>query len=307
MRIGIAAWDLEDPDSPELTQTGKDLGHDTTMFYLSDVTCQDTGDLLVPTIKGEPVSEFDIIISRAEIRYQHAQADHERYALLSLDPRVTVLDPADVYLTAESKVLALRRLAAAGLPIAPTRVGRNLADVQAAYADWGQVVVKPSFGYGGKDVERVLDLDQDRDRVTALLGKHERLLCQPYFPHPQGDIRVTVVGDETPLSFNRIPKAPAWKSNASQGAEAIVTATPPELAAISTRAAQVMGVTLAGLDFLPTPDGYRIIEFNNCPGWFPVPADARRHLTERIIEVAVSIRNARRDLAGRAPAARSSW
>ena len=298
MRIGIAAWDLEDPDSPDLARTGRDLGHDTTVFYLADVTCRDTGDLLETTIKGEPLTEFDIIISRAEIRYHQAQADHERYALLCQEPGVTVLDPADVYLYAESKVLALRRLAAAGLPIAPTRVCRDLTEIGAALADWGEVVVKPSFGYGGSDVERVHHLGADRELIQDLLRKYERLLCQPYYPHPQGDFRVTVVGDEAPLTFIRVPRASGWKSNVNQGATAILATPPPELIEISKKAARVMGVTIAGLDFLPTPDGYQIIEFNNCPGCYPVPEENKRHLTERIIEVATSIHTSRRRLNG---------
>lgn len=298
MRIGIAAWDLEDPDSPELARTGRDLGHDTTTFYLADVTCQNTGDLPGVTVKGEPLTEFDIIISRAEIRYDHAQADHERYALLCQEPSVTVIDPADVYLNAESKVLALRRLAKAGLPIAPTRVCRNLTEIGTALADWGESVVKPSFGYGGSDVERVRHLDEDHALVEELLRKYERLVCQPYYPHPQGDLRVTVVGDETPLTMNRVPRAPGWKSNVNQGAKARMVTPPPELVEISKEAARVMGVTIAGLDFLPTPDGHRIIEFNNCPGWYPAPEENRRHLTERIIEVAVSIHACGRRLNG---------
>lgn len=298
MRIGIAAWDLEDPDSPELARTGRDLGHDTTVFFLEDVTCRNTGDLLETTIKGEPLTQFDIIFSRAQIRYDHAQADHERYALLCQEPGVTVLDPADVYLNAESKILGLRLLAAAGLPIAPTRPCRNLAEIGAALADWGEVVVKPSFGYGGSDVERVRHLDEDRALVEGLLRKYERLVCQPYYPHPQGDIRITVVGDETPLNVTRVPRSSGWKSNVGQGATASMVTPPPELIEISKRAARVMGVTMAGLDFLPTPDGYRIIEFNNCPGWYPMPEENRRHLTERVIETAVSIHNSRRRVNG---------
>jgi ribosomal protein S6--L-glutamate ligase len=294
MRIGIMAFDLEDPDSPELAQTCRDLGYDTTLFFLDDVTSRDNGGVLQTVINDEPATEFDIIISRAELRREHIQADHERYSLLEQAPGVTVLDPADVYLRAESKLLGLQRMGAAGLPVAPTRACRNFIEIAAALADWDAVVIKPSFGYGGTDVERIRNLDEDRALIDGLLAKYEMLLCQPYYPHPDGDIRVTVVGEEAPLSFNRVAQAPKWKSNAKLGAAVNVVTPPPELVDISKKAARVMGLTIAGLDFLPTPYGYRIIEFNTCPGWYPVPEDNRRHVTETIVKVAVSIHAGRR-------------
>ena len=289
MRIGIVASNLEDPDSPELARTATDLGHDTTLFLLEDVACQDDAGRVATVINGEPLTAFDLIISRAEIRYDRAQSDHERYALLCQAPGVTVVDPADAYLTAGSKLLGLQRLGAAGLPIMPTRSCRSLAEVGAAVADWGEVVIKPSFAYGGEDVERVRQLSADRELVEVLLKKHEMLVCQPYYPHPQGDLRITVVGDEAPLSLSRIPQPSMWKSNVKLGASIRLVTPPPELVEISTRAARLAGITMAGLDFLPTPDGYRIIELNHCPGWYPAPEEVRRLLTEKMIAAALSI------------------
>ena len=293
MRIGIVAWDLEDPDSPELARTSLDLGHDTTMFFLADVGCRSVGSFVEPTINAEPVAEFDIIISRGEIRYENAQLDHERYSLLCQVPGVTVIDPADAYLRAESKLLGLQRLSAAGLPIVPTRACRNLAEVADALADWGEIVLKPSFGFGGRDVERVRHLAEDRQIVEQLLMKYQSLICQPYYPHPDGDLRITIVGDEAPLNMNRIPAPSGWKSNVKSGGTSRVVTPDPELIEISRRAARVMGVTIAGLDFLPTPDGHRIIEFNVCPGWSSVGESDRRRVTEAIVDTAVTMHKSR--------------
>lgn len=293
MRIGVIAYDLEDPDSPELARTGRDLGHDTTTFFLTDVTCRDNGTFVEPVVNGQAVADFDIIISRAQIRLDYAQVDHERYALLCNVPGVTVIDSADAYLNAESKLVGLQRLGAAGLPIAPTRACRTIAEVAQALADWGVIVLKPSFGFGGRDVERVRDLGEHRQTVENLLKKYETLVCQPYYPHPDGDLRVTIVGDEAPMSMNRVPAPSGWKANVKSGATGHPVIPDPELVEISRRAARVMNLTIAGLDFLPTPDGYRIIEFNTCPGWSSQREDVRRRVTETIIDVAVATRRAR--------------
>ncbi|KZM71640.1 ATP-grasp domain-containing protein [Nocardia terpenica] len=287
MRIGILGYEHDEYESVDLEQTGRDLGYDTTLFSLDDINCRSNGGDIDPYIGPEPVSAFDVIISRAQIRSDHTQLDYERYALLSRVPGVTVLDPADVYLTAESKFLGLRRMAIAGLPIAPTRSCGSLADVAAALADWGHVVLKPSFGLGGEDVERINTLDDEgRALAETLLQKYQALVCQPYFPHPEGDIRVTIVGETAPLTCARIPATSNWKANINMGASARLVPADPELVEISIRAARVMGVTVAGLDFIPTKDGYRIVEFNNTPGWYFVGKDEQRRVTEAIFDVA---------------------
>lgn len=288
MRIGVVAWDLDDPDSPELARTGQDLGHDVTMFFLEDVGCRSVGSYVEPTVAGEPVAGFDVIISRGQIHYENAQLDHERYSLLCQAPGVTVVDPADAYFNAESKLMGLQRLSAAGLPIAPTRACGDLAQVADALSDWGQIVLKPSFGLGGRDVERVSDLGEDRPTVELLLKKYQSLICQPYYPHPDGDLRVMIVGDEAPLKMNRMPPPSGWKANVKSGATSRVVDPGPELVEISRRATRIMGLTIAGLDFLPTPDGHRIIEFNTCPGWSSVSEADRRRVTESIIRTSVA-------------------
>jgi ribosomal protein S6--L-glutamate ligase len=286
MRVGILGWERWEAESKDLLATGLDLGHDVTLFVLDDVTCDLAPGAAVPRIRGEPLATYDVILSRAQVRAGHTQFDYERYALLDGVDGVTVLDPADVYLAAESKFIGLRRLAAAGLPVALTRSCASVADVRRALDEWGHVVVKPSFGLGGTDVEQVRDLRQDGPVVDRLLASYGHLVCQPYLPHPDGDVRVTMVGPHAPLVANRVPAPSNWRANVAQGATARPLDPDPYLVEISRRAAEVMAVTVAALDFLPSEDGYRIVEFNNTPCWCFASDDTRRHVTETIYEVA---------------------
>ncbi|MGO4749552.1 RimK family alpha-L-glutamate ligase, partial [Streptomyces sp. 2MCAF27] len=162
MDIGILGWDREETESVGLLHAGRELGHDVTLFTLDDIAVSHTAQGSEPMVLGRPVREFHLIMSRAELRPACFQADHERYALLCEVPGVMVMDPAVTYLTTECKLQALRKLGAAGLPIAPTRSCASVTDVAGAVAEWGPVVLKPSFGYGGADVERVFDVRRDR-------------------------------------------------------------------------------------------------------------------------------------------------
>jgi hypothetical protein len=79
-----------------------------------------SGSLWGEPIGGHAIATLDLILSRAQIRPEHTQLDYERYNMLGQVRGVTVLDPVDVYLAAESKFLGLQRMASAGLPEAPT-------------------------------------------------------------------------------------------------------------------------------------------------------------------------------------------
>ncbi|MFP5023498.1 ATP-grasp domain-containing protein [Pseudonocardia phyllosphaerae] len=295
MHIGVLAYERDDPESIDLEEVGREIGHDTTLFVLDDVSCASSPDGgLLPRIAGVPASEFDVVLSRARIRPDRAQLDYDRYAMLCHVDGLTVLDPASVYLEAESKFLGLQRLSAAGLPIAPTRSCASVADVEQAFAEWGPIVLKPSFGLGGVDVERIRDRHGCPAAAERLLAAYEQVVCQPYFPHPDGDVRVTIVGGRAPLVVHRVPAASDWRANVNMGAVAVPADVSPELIDISRRAAEVMGVTVAGLDFLPTGDGYRIVEFNNTPSWEFAERSVRHRIVEDVVEVAQGIHRARR-------------
>lgn len=294
MRTGILGYEPDDPESIELVDLGRCLGHDTTLFVLDDVSCRSTARSgIQPLIAREPVSNFDVILSRAQIRPDFTQLDYDRYGQLCHVDGVTVLDPADIYFAAESKFLGLQRLAAAGLPIAPTRSCSSLIEVDEAIGEWGRVVLKPSFGLGGVDVERIFDMARDRAKAERLLRQYQQLVCQPYYPHPDGDVRVTIVGDRAPLVVKRVPAASDWRANVNMGATARTVPADPELVTISQQAAAAMGVTVAGLDFLPTADGYRIVEFNNTPCWCFATEAERRHVVTTIFEVAEAVHRSR--------------
>ena len=283
MKVGILGWDAAETESVGLAVLGRERGHQTTLFTLDDIAVRWTAAGVADvTVLGESAADrFDVVMSRAELRPRSFQADHERFALLSTVPGLPLMDPADRYLSVECKLIAMRRLGQAGLPIVPTRSCRSFAEIQDALDEWGRVVLKPCFGYGGTDVERVGDLAVPADRSTAarLLAAYPVLQCQPYLEHPGGDVRVTVVGDELPLTFRRVPPGgDRWRANIMQGARPERIETPPELAEMALAATRAMDITVSGLDILDTPNGYFINEVNNTPGWYMFPEAVQREV-----------------------------
>lgn len=287
MRIGLLAWEAEEYESNTLYRFGREQGHEMTLFTLRDIGLRLSSSGAEVTVLGQSAHDrFDLVLARPELRPGLVEADYELFHLLGTIPGLTVIDPPAVYLGNECKLITLRRLAEAGLPVVPTRTCRTGQEVADAVGQWGRIVLKPTFTWGGKDVERVLDPDRDAAVVERLLARYEVLAAQPYIEHPGGDIRVTVVGDEVPLTFRRVPAGGEhWKANVALGASAEVIQPPPELAEMALEAARLCRITIAGLDFLDTADGYRILEINNVPGWYPVPEREQRATIESVFRM----------------------
>ncbi|MET8525632.1 hypothetical protein [Micromonospora sp. NPDC005172] len=268
MRIGVLAWDHgeEDDDSPVIAELGRERGHDTSLFTVEeiDVAAAPGGGPEV-MFNGELGRSFDAVISRAQLHGDWRDRV-ERLMLASSIPGVTMFDPVEVWQAAYSKFRMMQVLADAGLPVPPTRACRVPADIEAASREWGTVVVKPSYGRAGIDVERITNVADDLPLIEKLLARYGVLVCQPYYPTQYGEYRLTVSGDTMPMNMVKYPAVGQWKTRTLLGASFERVDIPPELADISIRATRAMGITLSGLDILPTEDGYVILECNAIPG-----------------------------------------
>lgn len=268
MRIGVLAWDHgeEDDDSPVIAELGRERGHDTSLFTVEeiDVAAAPGGGPEV-MFNGELGRSFDAVISRAQLHGDWRDRV-ERLMLASNIPGVAMFDPIEVWQAAYSKFRMMQVLADAGLPVPPTRACRTPADVEAASREWGTVVVKPSYGRAGIDVERITNVADDLPLVETLLARYGVLVCQPYYPTQYGEYRLTVSGDTMPMNMVKYPAVGQWKTRTLLGASFERVDIPPELRDISIRATRAMGITLSGLDILPTDDGYVILECNAIPG-----------------------------------------
>ncbi|GAA3516499.1 ATP-grasp domain-containing protein [Actinocatenispora rupis] len=280
MKIGLLVWDYsgDDTDGPGLLEFGRRRGHDMSAFALEDVRYRRTAGAATVLLGGVDANRYDAVISRANLLgagWKEAlprtagawRSRAERLSMVSaaLGPRM--FDPAEVWFRGCSKFLMAQSLAAGGFPVPPFRSASTVDDVSAALTEWGDVVVKPSYGLQGIDVERVTDLPAQRDLVHDLLVRYGTLICQPFHPTQYGEYRITVAGETTPINMLKLPPADTWRCKTTQGASFERFDAPDDLIDLAVRAARHMGATYAGLDILPTSDGYTILEVNPVPGF----------------------------------------
>jgi ribosomal protein S6--L-glutamate ligase len=109
-----------------------------------------------------------------------------------------------------------------------------------------------------KSAESVLD---------AMYSLRQNILIQNFIEEAQGnDYRAIVVGGQVVAAMMRSAGAGEFRSNLHRGGSAVGVLLDPVYAETAVRAADVLGLNIAGVDMLPTPEGPMVLEVNSSPG-----------------------------------------
>jgi RimK family alpha-L-glutamate ligase len=179
-----------------------------------------------------------------------------------------VLNPPLALEICIDKYLATARLEAAGLRVPATVVCQDAEAAMDAFAALGgDVVVKPLFGSEGRGMMRVSDPDLAWRTFRTLERSQAVLYLQKFIQHPGWDLRVFVLGGRVVTAMRRYARR-GWRTNVAQGGRGEVVRVTPEEERLALAAARACGVTVAGIDLLPGPEGeWYTLEVNAVPGW----------------------------------------
>jgi ribosomal protein S6--L-glutamate ligase len=166
-----------------------------------------------------------------------------------------LLNPHESCLAAQDKIVASRRLRAAGVPAPRTWVTGELERLEPVVAET-PLFVKPYRGHRGVDVTLV----HDAVDLAALGRPTVPMIVQEYVEGPGEDLKVYVVGTEvfavrkpfSPTSFTR-PGRPCEVDD--------------ELRDIARACGRALGLGLYGLDLVEGPEGPVVVDVNTFPGY----------------------------------------
>ncbi|MGO3653557.1 MAG: RimK family alpha-L-glutamate ligase, partial [Sphingobacterium sp.] len=121
--------------------------------------------------------------------------------------------------------------------------------------------------------------------IEAFYGLGNNILIQEYIKEAKGtDIRAFVVDGKVVGAMKRTAKEGEFRSNLHRGGSAEIvklTKTEKETAIAATRA---MGLTVAGVDMLPSARGPLILEVNSSPGLEGIEAATGKDIACEIIK-----------------------
>lgn len=180
-----------------------------------------------------------------------------------------VVNPVESMITARDKYRSLMLLSKAGIPIPKTYVLEDFMAVPKIVELWGKTVIKPIIGSMGFGIVMTENPDVAYTIARTLLQLKQPVYLQRYVEKPGRDIRVLVIGDEIVAAYYRVQTSPnSWKTNVAQGAKPVLIPKPSkELENLALKVMDILNLHYAGIDFVESPEGYKVLEVNAAPQW----------------------------------------
>lgn len=183
---------------------------------------------------------------------------------------VPVVNGAEAILRARDKLRSLQVLGHAGVPVPATVVVRSSADLDDAIIQVGGLpcVLKLLKGTQGIGVMLAESRESLESILQAFWSLGHTVLLQQFIQESKGkDVRALVVGGRVVAAMRRAARVGEFRSNIHRGGSGHavrLSATDHETA---VRAAHCLGLDVAGVDFLESDEGARVIEVNSSPGF----------------------------------------
>jgi ribosomal protein S6--L-glutamate ligase len=172
-------------------------------------------------------------------------------------------------LQSRDKLRCLQQLARSGIAVPRTLAilpGQQLLPLL-PHIGGLPVVIKLLESTHGLGVILAENLRTASSVIEALQRKGERLLVQEYIKEAQGaDIRVLVVAGQVVAAMERQAQAGEFRSNLHLGATARAIELSPQEIELAQQVAKIMGLDIAGVDFLRSRRGPLVMEVNASPG-----------------------------------------
>jgi len=216
--------------------------------------------------KGRPLSGYDAVIPRigASIS-RYGNAVLHQFELMGCHAP----NPSAAILRARDKLRCHQMLAAEGIDMPATVFGDNPDDTADLLSMLGPPphVIKLNEGTQGAGVMLTEKPSSSRSVVEALRGLYATFLVQEFVAEAGGrDLRCLVVGDRVVAAMRREAPEGDFRANLHRGGSASAVEPSARERALAVRAAQVLGLGVAGVDLVESARGPLVLEVNASPG-----------------------------------------
>jgi len=289
MKLAILSRNSSLYSTRRLVEAARARGH--TVRVLDPLRCymRIASDGFTMHYKGRPIAGYSAVIPRigASIT-RYGTAVLRQFELMgSHSP-----NPSDAILRARDKLRAHQLLAAQGIGLPVTVFGDNPDDTVDLLSMLGPPphVIKLTEGTQGAGVMLTEKPSASRGVVEALRGLYANFVVQEFIGEAEGaDLRCFVVGSQVVASMRRQAPDGDFRSNLHRGGTAESAQASPEERAVAIRAAQVLGLGIAGVDLIRSRRGPLVLEVNSTPGLEGIEAVCGLDIAGHIIEYAASL------------------
>ncbi|MFT7054326.1 MAG: ribosomal protein S6--L-glutamate ligase [Psychromonas sp.] len=201
------------------------------------------------------------------------QSTFQMYMYQALNQTIPTLNNYDAFALTEDKFLTAHVLNQAGVRTAEYRMIHrdDMSLLKKTVSDWqGQVVYKPTDGWGGNGLVKIED-ETALDVLIPFLTKMgmENLYLEKYINYDKTDWRVDIVNGEFVGCYGRSAPEGDWKTNITSGGSILLREPNDDVVELAIKAAKVTGLEIAGVDLLYDLDlqKYVVLEVNGIPAF----------------------------------------
>ncbi len=266
MKLAILSRSPRSYSTQRLRAAALDRDHEVRVLDTLRFAIDLSGDEPDLMYRGRQLSHYDAVLPRvgASITF---------YGLAVMRQ----LEQMDVYTpntsagiaNSRDKLRATQILSRHSIGIPATMFVRDRADVLAAIEQVGgaPVVIKLLEGTQGIGVILAPDNKVAEAVIETLQSARQNVLIQRFVEESRGtDIRALVVGDRVVGAMRRRAQGDEFRSNVHRGGTTESVELDDEYTATAVKAAQIMGLRVAGVDMLEGRDGPLVMEVNSSPG-----------------------------------------
>lgn len=185
------------------------------------------------------------------------------------------------------KLRSLQILSRHKIGIPNTAFVRDKRDVSAAIERVGgaPVIIKLIEGTQGVGVILAESVRVAQAIVETLHSTRQNVLIQGFVSESKGrDIRAFIVGDQVVAAMRRTAQGDEFRSNVHRGGKAEPVVLSYEYAETAVRAAQIMGLRVAGVDMLESDVGPLVMEVNSSPGLQGIESATRLDVAGAVVD-----------------------
>ena len=266
MKLGILSCSPNCYSTRRLKEAAEQRGHQIKVL--------NTLKFAIDLREGEP-----------DLYFRHKQLSHYDAVLPRIGASITYFGTAvvrqfeqmDVYSpntsigisNSRDKLRSLQILSRHNVGIPETTFVRDKKDVLPSIERVGgaPVIIKLLEGTQGVGVI-LADSEKIAEAIIETLqSAKQNVLIQKFVAESKGrDVRAFVVGDQVVAAMRRVAQGQEFRSNVHRGGRTEPVELDDRYRETAVRAAQIMGLRVAGVDMLEARDGPQIMEVNSSPG-----------------------------------------
>jgi ribosomal protein S6--L-glutamate ligase len=266
-----------------LVEAGMKRGHD--MYVIDPLRCYMNLATDNPEIhfKGKRLDGLDAIIPRigASVTF-YATAVLRQFEMIG----VFTLNDSDAIVRARDKLRSLQLLSRFGIAMPVTGFAHAPDDTEDLMKLVGDapMIIKLTEGSQGQGVVLAETRQAAESVIDAFRGLNAHFLVQRFVKEAQGaDLRCFVVGNKVVAAMKRQARRGEFRANLHKGGSAVEVKLSTKERDMAIRAAEVVGLNVAGVDIIRSAQGPLILEVNSSPGLEGIETSTKKDIAGEIM------------------------